>query len=66
MTNYRHRRGCAQPGFSTTTTNASPTGWAVAKCDGCGVVELRRQAGPMEVARRREPIEVVANDGGAR
>ena len=65
MTTHRHHRTCPQPGFARTTTHASPTGWAVARCEGCGVVELRRQAGPMEVARRREPIEV-ANDGGAR
>jgi hypothetical protein len=46
MTDHRHRRDCTQPGFTAATNDTSPTGWAVVRCDGCGVVELRRETAP--------------------
>lgn len=36
-----HRHGCTHPGW-TVTPAAKPQGWSIARCAGCGTVELRR------------------------
>lgn len=39
-----HRHGCLEPGWAVSEVQR-PIGWQLARCRGCGVVELRRARG---------------------
>jgi hypothetical protein len=39
----RHRRGCVEPGWTVERSRAA-TAVTIARCRGCGAVELRRES----------------------